>query len=84
MAKLIVKYSKCIEDKINHFEDVRKQRVEMLKRQHPNNDAQFSYAVSVDPLINQIDSYLLKIYARAIPETIEIDADMAEVLTLNK
>ncbi len=84
MIKLKVNNSKAVNEKIEQFEKVRAERVEQLKVKHNHSDAALCHAVTIDPIINQINGYITQVNANSIPESIELINTDQKVVKINE
>ena len=72
MITLKVTQSKEVQSKINQFKGVRSERVAMLAAQYNLAGVHCNHAVMIDPIINQIDGYIIDLVSKSIPEKIEL------------
>lgn len=75
MVKLKVNHSKVVNRKLNEFKKVRAERVDQLKIIHSHSNAALSHAVTIDPVIIQINGFITQVLASAVPESIELIND---------
>jgi len=84
MIKLKVNLPKKAQDKIKQFELVRLERTKFLQEKYPDSEASFNHAVMIDPIIIQINGYILKVREFAVPESIELVNEVDKVVKINE
>lgn len=84
MQNLKTTYSKETMKLINDFKLVLAERVEYLKNKDALYSQQIDYLIKCDRICVEIKRVIAKVYANAIPESLELIEEKSNIIRINK